>query len=347
MTSKAPNKKQSTTPPAIVQFFHTGKEFHVKGGKNAISVEAPWNSARRSNRKKTQSASCLIKPSNVNPGSCGGCHDGQEDVEWVSNHYRRLVVHKGEYIDKNGNLISGNLAFWTEWEACTIASCMPRTNDPTGARWFHNVVSPLGKSGAKRINTDPCVFGSTFKYCCCLQHRENERGKDGIMLRNLPKGSVIMFGSKFLNPNAFILDTIFVVGSIRIPYFEGDKPSIQVSDEYRELALRRFFNNERPNTFYRGVSYQDTHGTSPFSFVPARRFLQTNPSCGKRFVLDLAKINKALKETSERFEPNSKQTQGFHSIIVSAVTAEAVWREIVRQVQAAGFVLGVHFDWPK
>jgi len=254
-----------------------------------------------------------------------------------------LVIHKGECVDKDGNLLTAELAFWTEWEACTMATAVKKTLvGGTGPRWMHRVKTPLGKTGPHRVNTDPCVFGKTFKYCCCQQHMKNE--KDMVQLRRLAPGSIILFGSRL--KGRFVLDTVFVVGTVRVHYFEKSKSILKVSDFYRELALNRFTNRTVENTFYRGTTFDPESRTTPYSFVPAKPFAEGNPRCGERFVLDLAALNKCLHGAKERFNPESGKTQGFHAIATTENTVAAVWNEILRQVRKAHFVPGVHFNWP-
>ena len=343
----ASNNASVPDHPVIVQFFHSGKEFKVKGGRTGVPVDVPWKLERKVNAKEHRLTGCSVRPSRKKNHECGGCHDDKGDEVWTADHSRRLVVHNGDYVNKEGKLVSGDLAFWTEWEACTIAAPMPKGKNETDARWFHKVVTPSRKTGDHRVNTDPCVFGSSFKYALCQQHSKAETRDDSVVLRRLPSGSIILFGSRFLKRNEFVLDTVFVVGDIRTHYTEQTKKEMEVSDEYRALTLNRFSNESLENTFYRGESFSSSGGAKPYSFVPARPFVQGDARCGKRFVLDLASVNTHLRTTKNEFKPTSEKTQGFQRIEASSRIVNSVWREIVRQVRKQGFVLGVRFDWPK
>lgn len=341
-----PNIQESKERPLVVQFFHSGKECPVRESRSGTPVEVPWSLERLVRGTASGSTGCASKPVRKKRGGCGGCRNDDGEAVWAADHSRRLVVHKGDYVENAGRLVSGDLAFWTEWEARTTACAMPKGAENTDARWFHRVVTPLGETGEHRVNTDPCVFGSSFKYALCQQHRNGEARQDSVVLRRLPLGSVILFGSRFLKRNEFVLDTVFVVGCIRKGYFENTKKKLGVSAEYQELTLGRFANEAVENTFYRGETFRSSGGSEPYSFVPAKPFVPGDARCGKRFVLNLAAVNKRLRGVSDQFDPNSGQTQGFHAIECSPEIMRSVWSEIVRQVRAQGFVPAVHFDWP-
>ena len=141
------------------------------------------------------------------------------EVGWnMGDHRRRLVGHSGNYVE-SGICYSGELAFWTEWEANTQARNLSPLTSWGCARRIHYVMSPLHGDAAsakekrsdandcsgranKYQNTDPCVFGKSFKYSNCKQDSAHE-------LKNLPAGSLIVFGS--IHDNIYYLDTVFVV----------------------------------------------------------------------------------------------------------------------------------------
>lgn len=294
-------RTSSGKSPMIIQFIHPGREYQVADEMTG-PINIPWVGGSRDT-------------------SCGG-------------HSRRLVSHKGDYVDSTGKLKTCQLAFWTEWEACTTAVAMAAApKDRFSAHWVHTIKTPLVKNPGT-LNTDPCVFGSTFKYCCCQQ---TENG----MMRELTPGSLILFGSHM--GERFFLDTLFVVNGTGIPY-EGGKPDkISVSREYRQLALKRLDGGKL--TFYRGKAFSSVGKGQPYSFAPARSFDANDDRCGNRFYLDLGKLNQGLPRDSKRFTPELNQK--FKAIQSSPEVISAVWEEIVRQVLDAKFYLGVHFDWPQ
>ena len=317
-------QQQTEEKPVIVQFFHPGLECPVGKIPEGESVSVSWNGGGCGKRQKSARGKIASKCRTI----CGG-------------HTRRLISHNGTYIDGNGKPQTARLAFWGEWEARTTASAMPIAKGPGFfAHWVHMVESPFEGAGKRATNTDPCVFGSTFKYCCCQQHRKGE--KNPRLMRRLPSGSLVLFGSNLAKE--FVLDTVFVVGK-RLPYeATGDYSSLSVSQEYLEVALNRLREKES-NAFYRGATFR--RSGKMFSFVPAKLFKEGDFKCGKRFVLDFRKVNGCLSSAKKHFAVVQGQTQGIHLIEAEPAVIHAVWTEIVRQVRAQGFVLGVRFAWPK
>lgn len=324
-TNPSSNSGANAGHPVIVQFFHSGRERTFRHSRGATTVEVPW--ARDTSDK------------NKCDDDCGGC----------SGHARRLVVHNGQYVDGKNSLQTGNLSFWTEWEAATTATRMPSSSTPGNARWYHVVKSPLVNIPKNGINTDPCVFGSTFKYCCCQQHTKGENGPR--TLRRLPKGSMILFGSRF--NGGFILDTVFVVDK-RQDYTEGDSATISrlgISDEYHALSIDRL-HDKKDHTFYRGASFNPEKG-STWSFTPAKQFMEGDASCGERFFLDVQSLNSLLVGCEGRLSADPGKKQGITLVHANSATIRNVWTAILGQVRnykckvAGRFVPAVHFDWPK
>lgn len=293
---------ENDVAPSIVQFIHPGREYIVRG---PCPANVPWIG-----------------------GSCGsGC----------SGHFRRLIVHDGEFVDDSGSLQKARLAFWGEWGAETVAEEMPP--DEKGkmcARWVHTIKSPLVEL-PKTQNTDPCVFGSTFKYCCCRQRPYGE-------MRRLAPESIILFGSHI--SDRFWLDTVFVVAEVGKPYRTDNGSSIdslRVSREYRSLTLDRL--NSGVFSFYRGTTFPGATRGGIYSFVPSRRFNAKNPECGERFELDLDALNSTLPRGCKRLARNLNQN--FKKITIPKQNIYDIWNEVLRQVKKAGFVPAVHFNWPK
>lgn len=296
---------QTTGQPSVVLFIHPGREYRVNGTAGANPVEVPW----------------------VGTGGCGRNRDGD-----CPGHTRRFVAATGDYVDKAGKTNTAVLGVWSEWEGASIAKAMPPCSGDERffARWVHSVKSPL-TAPKGRQNTDPCVFGDTFKYCCCHQTPQGR-------MRTLVPGSLILFGTHL--GDRFVLDTVFVTDGKGEDYDPANCDQLSVSENYRELTLRRLGHGS--NTFYRGKTYQSK--SSPFSFTPAKLFTPSDYRCGERFVLDIPAVNRLLPPTSRKFSEN--QTQGFSRIDVDASSVLFVWKEVLRQVRAAGFLPAVHFDWP-
>ena len=317
-------RQQPEDRPVIVQFFHPGRECPVGRRTNGAIVSVSWNGG-----------GCESKSKSVHRGQAPKCRT------ICGGHTRRLISHIGKYVDESGRLQTAQLAFWGEWEAATTAAALPPTKRKgLFARWVHTVESPLGTTGRKGTNTDPCVFGSTFKYCCCQQHKKGETQPS--LMRRLSPGSLVLFGSNVAGK--FALDTIFVVGETRIPYETKESyAELGVSKEYLELTLNRLKNRES-DAFYRGAPFRRIN--QMYSFTPAKIFKTGDYRCGERFVLNVKKLNKVLRST-EAFSSRLKQKQGLHSIETEPSTIFAVWSKIVALVRESGFVPGVSFNWPQ
>lgn len=260
----------------------------------------------------------------------------------ADHHWRRLIHCAGRYVDEDRNIRKGNLSFWSEWEANTVATPFPQAYVRNGkrditAQWVHEVLKPdprccpYGPSDdcdECALNTDPCVFGKTFKYSNCRQ-----KGHPSLM--DLDPGSLIVFGS---TPNGrFCLDTVFVVGS-RKSYITGDASSIQglgTSQDYRDLTLDRLGGGES-FVFYRGATVKNSV-EGMYSFVPAREW--GTQGCGERCVLNFTQL-----PSGGMF--NLANTRNFRVASCNSSDAPKVWREIRDYVLNAGYWLGVEFKWP-
>ena len=297
------------------------------------------------------------------PCNDDNCLDREKRMtKWNAGpHCRRLVKHRGMYVDKGGASALADLAFWTEWEANTVVNELPSLLqvDRTAARWVHTVVWPDPTYAQPKLtcrhlkqrrlgtqcspaqvnagtNTDPCVFGATFKYCLCRQKAASR------ILKHLDNGSLIVFGSTI--EGVFYLDTVFVV-NMRKEYETTPESiaKIKVSDEYKNLTLNRFigFNG----AFYRGATM--SHKVNGmFSFTPAMLLHGDDHSFRRRCALNVAEINK-LNGERMMFNPCSTQSIKSTEIDTQPGLVKDVWDEIRQQVLDQGFVLGTRFAWPK
>ena len=276
--------------------------------------------------------------------------NGFYEVPWsdMSSHYRRLIKHNGKYINGDGKFGKGELVFWNEWEGPTSAVENKKKISAISASFVHAVQLPStsdisgraikcssscccsGKFG-DLLNTDPCVFGRTFKYSNCRQTR------NGTM-RRLLSPSLIVFGSRV--NGEFCLDTVFVVGDTPADYVDGSDLKNCCSNTYKCLTIDRLPRGYY--TFYRGITPRKRKlSEQMFSFTPARLSSEVNYS--ERCKLNLASLNKIAKVKA--FDVNVWRNKKVTTTDNSHI--KAVWNEIVRQVIGQGFVLGVRFDWPK
>ena len=300
----------------IAQFMHPGAEFHV----NRNQVQVSWNTGR---------------------------------------HHRRLLRHTGEYVDGNNAAHEGDLCFWNEYEAPTIATAITQTH--TGydyAHHYHRIVTPIPPLPNRPVhpdqeccsNTDPCVFGQTFKYSNCQQVPNGD-------LWNLPQGSLILFGSH--HAGLFYLDTVFVTGDAGIQYSVpiSNPLPFTTSNEYKTVTL----DNLTPHRNKRGVNidkFMFYRGKLPsvngagqvaeddmFSFTPARGFNSTNYN--ERCKIDLAALNARFQRVNGWRNFSLMLPQKHKMIVLNAAQGDvvAVWQAVRNEVIRSSFMLGYHFPW--
>ena len=284
-----------------------------------------------------------------------------------NQHSRRLLCHGGEYVDSSNNSKQhDSLCFWNEYEACTTAYPIQHHPGWEYARCYHQIVKPISQSPNRHRNchddglseccdnTDPCVFGDTFKYSNCQQ-------VPGGDLWNLPQGSLILFGS--FHASCFYLDTVFVTHATGIRYsvpIVNHQLPFAVSNNYRIVTLDNLMprpnNRSRNNAminefmFYRGELPHIIAGKVDenhiFSFTPTRILGAKNYN--ERCKIDLA----ALNTNVQPHVPNSRGfssglTQGHKTVVFNATNTDVatIWREVRNAVIKASFYLGYHFAW--
>lgn len=282
----------------------------------------------------------------------------------TGRHCRRLLRHCGEFVDSQNRIVQGDLVFWNEYEAPT--NFVPIAGGNQGSRFaknVHTIITPIPPLTVDVtcdrkccINTDPCVFGKTFKYSNCQQTPNGD-------LWSLPVGSVILFGARL--DYLFALDTVFVIGEIGqeylVPVAKHQLP-FAVSREYRLITLDNLiaYTDKRTGRlrdrymFYRGAKPLLKNGEvtpdSIYSYTPTRVYGSLNYN--ERCVLDLNGLNAFMQNNgiSNRTMFNPKLTQWHSTIILNGGCNDVrlVWKEVRRIVQQVnGFELGVHFPWLK
>ena len=294
--------------PLIVQFIHPGRECSVQDRSGAKCVEVPWA---------------------IDRNKCK-CND----------HSRRLICSTGNFVGEDGKLKTGDLTFWGEWEACTTAHKMPPTTKNRNAHWVHFPKSPFyGGSAPNLLNTDPCVFGETFKYCICQQTEHGD-------MRRLKAGSLILFGTHVRKGGStFFLDTVFVTAGNGVAYdCENSSNLTPVSKEYRELTLKRLHSGK--GTFYKAATFSSPSALGMYSFVPARRYVKDDPFCGERCELDIGRLNSHIPlKSNNQLVPELPQR--FKHVETDPEIVRKVWKDVLDQVFHQKFFPAVHFDWPK
>ncbi len=211
----------------------------------------------------------------------GPDEDNPKHKLWnTGNHKRKFLLAKGEYVE-NGEKKHGRLMFWGEWEPPSKVEKLETNGNRLYPQWLHRPYLPNPfptESGLQ--NTDPFVFGESFKYLVCKQISFKS-------LTSLDTGSLILFGSTHgKNHNAFFqLDTVFVVSKFK-EYDPSDKNALVdllkskcIIEDYYQAVFKMAFPSEKTcsksNAFnlrlYFGATCDDPV-EGMYSFSPAKLY---------------------------------------------------------------------------
>jgi len=115
----------------------------------------------------------------------------------TGSHRRKFMLANGKYVE-NEELKDGNLMFWGEWESPSQVRQLNQQSNKLLPKWLHSPYIPkelpvsMGYQESFQ-NTDPYIFGESFKYFICKQFKP--KSKRETQLASLEKGSIILFGS--------------------------------------------------------------------------------------------------------------------------------------------------------
>lgn len=252
--------------------------------------------------------------------------------EWNNDnvHFRKFIQNNGLYVDglKELNPKQAKLYFWGEWEGNSIFNPFPKADFrilPNGLHiLFHSTVIK-GKQ-----NTDPYIFGDSFKYCGCKQ-----KGR----LTYLVPDDLILFGTVLPSLNKFYIDTVFVIKE------NDSSANVQATGEatysqvYKEETLEQLDEylkvptKENNNKVYHSKTWWDDK--EYFSFVPCKLEDYDKVGFERLFIkLDNPTFGLSSNPTGISFLKNCR------------LSSQDLWKEIVKTSIEQGFVLGVKFDEP-
>jgi hypothetical protein len=246
-------------------------------------------------------------------------------MDWNrGEHARKFLRATGRYLH-GGAEQTGPVSFWGEWEPQSrVVDSFPKEGD--GPRWLHEPTWQVPRHRKLLRNTDPMVFGDRFLYTNC---RQGSNGK----LRELARGSVVLFGSKLRS--AFVLDTVFVVGGGEA-YTRGSVSRLDVEPWLRAVIFDPLERDgeppDEPFRMYRSLTYDERPG-GPYSFVPCRPDGPRATFARPAIELDARWINPDLSRGAKATE-------------ATASDLEALWDDVVQQVRAQGLARGIQFDAP-
>jgi hypothetical protein len=117
----------------------------------------------------------------------------------------------------------------------------------------------------ERQNTDPWVFGDSFRFSNCRQLTLRQKPS---ALQKLTEGSMVLFGSTI--SGEFVSDTVFVVKD-SCPFSPAKPP--ETDETFRVCTIESLLTTgdaDNPFTLYRGARYE-APANGMYSFVPCRR----------------------------------------------------------------------------
>lgn len=135
----------------------------------------------------------------THPGGEHGSDRGNKNYKsWnLGKHKRKFLNATGFFVQEN-SLKEEDLMFWGEWEPPSTVRSLDFQENKFLPNWLHRpylpATLPLSADDPQDYqNTDPLVFGNSFRYFVCKQFKP--KSKRATSLARLEKGSVILFGS--------------------------------------------------------------------------------------------------------------------------------------------------------
>jgi len=276
----------------------------------------------------------------MHPGSEPTPPSGSSIIPWNygDKHKRKFMVSKGKYVSDTIEK-EDCLTFWGEWEPQSKVERLPCGRFSKYLNWpFLDVTVPN-----RLHNTDPNVFGSSFKYFCCQQGAKSS-------LRNLSPLSLILFGSCV--GKQFCLDTLLVVSKRNKPYHMSNVRGLaNKKDQFYHASIEplnsvSYCNQLKCNMpkeqfrYYEGVTFSEQKDYQDiFSFAPVRRYDEKN-QCASMFKRPVINISGII---------SNGLTQGINGQggrIYSDNEVVIIWKEIVKQVRNQELELGTQFENP-
>ena len=265
-------------------------------------------------------------------------HPGAErilrDGSWMpwntGRHGRKFLRSAGRSVDPQGRARDvASLFFWGEWEAPSrIVSRWRREGQLPRA--LHVPVWERPPTLNYRLNTDPWVFGETFRYSNCKQLTSY---KNPSALQALTPGSVILFGSTL--DGEFVLDTVFVVKEAEC-YVPRHPP--ETDEAFRVCTIESLTTDDSGEyrfTLYRGATFDKPIG-GMYSYVPCRDAARPDARFARPAVFLPGDINPASTQSPSGAKRPRTIEQAFQQ-----------WDSVREQVVGAKCELGVSFETPR
>jgi len=252
--------------------------------------------------------------------------DGKTSIDWnKGTHQRKFLKCDGIRLDENWSELHEDIMFWGEWEPESLVIKRLKPPLKEGPRYIYSPFYVRPKSYEGLQNTDPFVFGSEFRYSLCQQPSHPS-------LRNLERGSVILFGSCL--GKKFALDTVFVASGDYVDYSPRNYDALfrHVDETYRIVTMNPILaqmGNANGKACagkttletlrsHRGATF-DKPVDDMFSFFPCQAYTED--------ALGFARPTIRMPPISDKLIRGVKITQ-----CNSLDDASDCWEEVVRQV---------------
>lgn len=266
-----------------------------------------------------------------------GLHNGYRDLggviirEWNQDsvHFRKFIENSGFYLDgiNDRQAKNGDLYFWGEWEGNSIFTPFSKSDYrilPNGLHKPYHATVPGGLQ-----NTDPYVFGQSFKYCICKQSGQ---------LTRLAADDLVLFGSVVPSLKKFYIDTVFVIHEYESSSSVQSTGGARYTKVYKEETLAQLHEYLktplRPNghKVYFGKTWWDDKDY--FSFVPIR-LSQGDKGFERLYIrLDDSEINLSSNPTGKSF------------LKKCTMSSKELWQRVVQLCQEQDLKLGIRFTEP-
>jgi hypothetical protein len=277
----------------------------------------------------------------VHPGFEYHCteHVGRKNrrsgvMAWKSGnslHDRKFMLTPGSMYDpatqRDHTLVP--LGFWGEWEGPSVYWRVDSPGKPLPSivhapfRPAHWPVEPVQ-------NTDPMIFGDSFVYSNCLQCTYRS-------MRTLSRGSIVLFGryGRAAGRPSFSLDTCLVVEQIHtlppVPIGTRHLGRDLLTDAVLSPLHSEGIENDLTVYFGRCRSAVPAH---PFSFFPAQLIDESLPLFPRPELRPVGALQDVI---------NPGNMQGIKTTShLDVLDRDAIWAEIVRQVNRQGCGLGYY-----
>jgi hypothetical protein len=162
-------------------------------------------------------------------------HNVDSGTKWhTGKHKRKFMRTKGSYINESGDLNSGDVHFWGEWEA--QSNLLEEYGDSADNKPKFLFEPFYSIENQRDCNTDPFVFGNQFYYCICKQGHYKS-------MRELESMDIILFGSH--KADEFVLDTLFVVNNFNT-YGANNHFNLkeQTNETYFDVSIAPIFSKK-------------------------------------------------------------------------------------------------------